>query len=608
MLSSEESVSEAKQPRWRILRISSWSWWIYGLVAAGTVLHAYTASQSYFYVDDFVYFSRVTDTGFWAAVAPPYGEHLMPFQFAAVWLTQQFSAMSWAVAVIVMTVLWFTFLLGAAKALCEVFGERFILLVPLALLAFAPLLTVVTIWYASALQALSWGSCFVWFLYFSHRYVYGAGTRRNAVLAILVLVAGLLTWQKALSVVPVVVLLLLVAGPISLANVALLWRRCRAFVVAVVGITLGYLCLYLAMAGTGQLQKAPSTHDLLESARRMIFTGLVPSLFGLDSSSPVVTGTADEALDFRIVALCLMVALLVVVVTVYRRPATAWIWIMLAGYSAVAVIFFAYARLEPFGPILASDGRYIEDLFIASVFGLTFAWLRPSSAPAPVREIRGLESLRKRSALPVLGGVAAAVMVLGSLSLTASWAKTRTLTQTEYINNARDHLWRAGNNGVLDYFAPGEVLDATHFGETARQSVVLKGLKIPVNWDGPGPGMGMLDDKGVLAPVQLGIASSSEAGPIGGCGWVVRSEPTSVLLDSELFVWDWVVQIQYLSEAAGLASIGFSTPGSSTVTLPIEKGLNDVWLELTGGGDALTIQSLTDTGICVDKVTLGEPE
>jgi hypothetical protein len=88
----------------------------------------------------------------------------------------------------------------------------------------------------------------------------------------------------------------------------------------------------------------------------------------------------------------------------------------------------------------------------------------------------------------------------------------------------------------------------------------------------------------------------------------VKNAPTTIPLSGELFPWVWVVRVQYLSQVDGLASIGFSTPGSVPVTLPIEEGLNDTWLVLSGGGDSLLLEALDDFGMCVDEVTLGEPE
>jgi len=580
---------------------------MYAVVGCGTAFHIYTTSQSYFYMDDFPYLTRVTDVNFWSAVSAPYNDHLMPLQFAVVWVTQQVSAMSWVAAVIVTASLWFVFLLGAMKALGVIFGERYLSLAPMALLAFSPLLTQVTLWYASALQALSWAACFVWFLYFAYRYAYGSGRKRDAVFAIVVLLIGLLAWQKSLSILPVALLLLVVARPLNRSNLSAFWIRCHGFLIAATTLAVAYSLVYLVSTGTSQLRESPSVADLIESFRRMIGTVLIPSLFGVDSSSYNVTGLSSDALDPWLVALFWFLAFLVCVIAIYHRPATLLIWTMLFGYSIASVVFFAYARLGPFGIGLSSDARYVEDLFVIAVFALCFALVPATGSPLATRDTPWPAFVGNRFVFPGVGVIAVAVMAVGSLNLTATWSDLRAQEPRDYVANARQQLPLASGNAVFDDLVPEGVLSGI-FLEEARQSALFKGLKIPVNWDGPAAGMGHLTSEAILAPIRIGTAASSVNAQVVGCGWPVRDAPTSIPLSGELFPWVWVVRVQYLSQSDGLARIGFSAPGSSRVTLPIEEGLNDTWLVLTGGGGSLEMQALDDFGMCVDKVTLGEPE
>jgi hypothetical protein len=579
---------------------------MYGMVAAGTLFRTYTSAQSYFFMDDFQYLARVTDVDFWSAVAPPYGEHLMPLQFAAIWFTQQIGAMQWSVAVLVLAMLWLALLVGTLKALREVFGERYLLLIPLCLLSFAPILTVSTLWYASALQALSWAVCFVWFLYYSYRYVHGSHRRRDAVLAFFVMLLGLLAWQKALSIAPTVAVLLIVAGDPSRRAVLTIWRMSRQFILSIAALLVGYFLLYLAVTGTGQATNRPSLSDFLESFLRMIGTTLVPALFGFNSSAPIVSGGSSE-LGWPLLVSLWAIALLFLFATVYRRPGAAWVWVMLLGYSVVVVGVFTLTRLGTWGVGASSDARYVEDLFVVAVIALMFAWFPAAKSTAELREIEWLQKLNRRSVFPVLGGALLAVMIGASWSVTELWSEVRSETPRQYVANARDHLPLADGNAVLD----GPVPDSVETGifEAARASVALKGLKIPVDWDGPAPGMGYLTDEGVLAPIRIGTAAESQAGPTEGCGWLVNKEPITVPLTGELYGWNWVIRIQYLAAAAGSITVKFSESGSEPIEIPVQEGLNDSWLAVTGdGGAALDFQSLTDAVVCVDKVTIGERE
>ena len=141
------------------------------------------------------------------------------------------------------------------------------------------------------------------------------------------------------------------------------------------------------------------------------------------------------------------------------------------------------------------------------------------------------------------------------------------------------------------------------FLERANASYVLSGARLPIAWNGAGSELYLLDDDGRVRPVQIAASSTSVPGFDGACGYRVFEGPTRVELDSTLFEWTWLGQIDYLS--AGSGNLQVALDGAS-VSVPVTEGAGTVKFVVVGGGDTLMVTPPEGVGVCIAKAVLGQ--
>jgi len=570
----------------------------WGLAAAGLLLHLWTAWGGFFHMDDFFYLADA-DRPFVDYVFQIYNGHLMPAEFAIVWVSQAVSPMSWAAAVIVMTALWGLVLVGLVVTLRRLFGDSIWVSVSVALVGLSPLLTTVTVWYASALQILPWAASFIWMVYFAARHAQDPRARW-LVATVLVFVAGLAFWEKTLLALPVVLWLWWRYWPghgaLGLGGLGRRWWL-PVVTVAVAGM---YSAIYVASQSEAVLRSEPSLRQLLDSVRISLAEVWLPGYFGAPWTGfgeSLAPGTSNAWWMFLIVGQ--IVGALIIISLMRWRPAVN-AWTVIFGYAVVTVLLFVFGRINAFGIVLAYDPRYVEDLFVVGAVVLPFAFVRPHGSP--LSRPRSLTWLPRDvpAWLTGLGIVAFAnILVLPSIAVGSSWQDS---AAKSWVTNARDSL--DGRNGVavLDGKVPDSVMAAL-FLERANASYVLAGARLPVAWNGAGPVLYALDEGGTARPVDVAASSTSVPGFDGDCGYRVFEGATAVELDTTLFEWTWIGRMDYL--AAASTTVEVSLGGTSTV-VPLEEGPGSVMFVVVGAGDTLYVTPTDDVGACVTQVVLGQ--
>jgi hypothetical protein len=570
----------------------------WGVVAAGLLLHAWAMWDGFFHMDDFFYLADA-QRDFLSYVFQIYNGHLMPFGFAIVWLSQAVAPMSWALAVLVSLALWAAFLTGVVFAMKRAFGDSGWVTVVTALMAFAPLLTTVTVWYASALQILPWGAACAWMLYFAIRDA--QDHRPRWVVGFLVsYVVGLLFWEKAILALPVVVWLAWRYWP-GTGRVGLGGLGGRWWIPAVsTAITAGYALVYLAAQPEAVLRSDPSVSQLVESLRVSLGEVWLPAYFGAPWTGfgdGLVPGTTSAWWAFALV--WQIVAAMVILSVVRWRPALN-AWVVMAGYAAVTVVLFAFGRINEFGLVLAYDPRYVEDLFIVGALVLPFAFQRPrGSTLAQPRSLAWLRAPQSPWVPIVIGVVLVNLLVLPSVAIGSSWHDSEA---KRYVASVRAALESQPGVPVLDRKVPPGVM-APLFLERANASYVLSGLKVDVPWDGSGPRVLALAEDGTLRDPVLAPSSTSVPGWDGACGWKVVGGPTSVEMDTTLFDWVWVGTIDYLASGSGAGSVVLD---GDAVEVPFAEGLHQATFVVVGSGDTLTVTPPPGVGLCVTEVVLSQ--
>jgi hypothetical protein len=549
-------------------------------------------------MDDFFYLADASKP-FGEYILQIYNGHLMPAQFAIVWLSQAVAPMSWPLAALVVTGMWVATLAGAVVLQRSLFGSSAWTVISVVVIAFAPLLTTVTVWYASAIQILPWAATFIWMLYFATRH---ARDPRFVwlVASVGTFVVGLAFWQKALLYLPVVLWLSWRywpgGGSLGLRGLGRRWW--------LPGITLplagAYGLAYVARQPEAVLRSRPTGAQMLESLRISLGEVWLPGYFGAPwtgFTEALVPGTSTAWWAFFII-IQVVIALIVVSLMRWRFAWNAWF--IIGVFAIVTVALFVFGRINAFGIVLASDPRYVEDLFVVGAVVLPFAFVRPRGSPLP--EPRTLTWLPR--AVPgwmqALGLLALAnLLVIPTIAVGRSWHDT---PAQEFVANARTTSDAQPGIIVLDRKVPDSVM-AGLFLERANASYVLAGADLPIEWNGAGEQLFVLQDDGRIRPVNIAPSSTSVPGLDGDCGYRVYGGPTQVELDTGLFEWTWVGQLDYLAAESGILRVALDGP---SVPVPVVQGPGSVQFVVVGGGDTLTVTPPGGMGVCVAGAVLGQ--
>lgn len=603
VLTQDQHVVVDRDPdtrTWLRDRTTPTGWLQAAFVVAGVILHAWAMAGGFFHMDDFFYLADA-QAPFVDYVFQIYNGHLMPAEFALVWVSQAIAPMSWSLAVLISTALWAIFGFGVMAVMRQAFGDHPATFVSLALVMFTPLLTTVSVWYASALQVLPWGATFVWLLYFairdakqpSHRW-WIAGT--------VVYVVGLAFWEKALLALPVVLWVVWRMwpgrAPIGLGGMGRRWILPSV----TIAISAVYSVIYLALQPEAPLRSDPSSGQIWEATRIGIGEVLLPGLFGAPWGGFAEGLVPASGRPWWVIALAWQVVAIALIASVVRWRAAWNIWIIILAYSGISIALFSLGRISAFGLLLVYDPRYIEDLVIVTSVLLPFAFLRPrgSTLPQP-RNFDLIPMGVQRFLWPVVGFVMVNLLALSSITVGWTWQDS---AAKSFVGNARAAMTEDPGRVVIDRVVPPDVM-ASLFLDKANASYVLAGAELDVVWNGAGPTLWAIADNGALYQPGIAVAATSFPGPNGDCGWAVFEEPTTIALDRVLFEWTWVARMEYLAADEGEIEI---TLGEEVQLARVEEGLNELQFVIVGGGDQLTITPPDDSGVCVAKVEIGQPE
>jgi hypothetical protein len=574
------------------------------LIAVQTLFRGWAVFTGFFYEDDFRYvYDASTSALSGTFLLQDYNGHLMPGQFLLVWLLQELAPMSFTAVAVVLLVLQVAAALTVWLLLRELVGPRLGALVPLAVYLFSPLTLGSFLWYAASIQAvplqLTLAGCLLFHVRFLRR-----GSRRDAVVALAVFLAGLVFWEKALLVVPVLaavtVLWFSTGGPVRRVVDAVTrhWQVWLAYLV----LSAGYLAIYVSRVAW-QLKGGGDPGSTLDLAREAVLNGFVPALFG-GPFTGFPTGLAlapNPPTSVQLVFLQVLGLVVAVTVVAYRG---AWrAWALLGGYLLVDVLLLASGRIDVLGPVIGRDTRYIADVSVVAAVAIALA-LFPvdgSTAAAPRRF-----DLARALDRPVVAGIVLLVYVnscwITSMEMVQRWSDT---SAEPYVRAAQGDLRRLGGDVVVyDRQPPPDVL-SPWFLEDDRVSRIIGPLPEKPRFDRPTDDLRVVDDHGHLGPANVQVADESRPGPDQTCGWPVTGDATTtVQMQRALFSWRWVVRISYF---AGTATPGRVSLGDRSYRVRFQKGLHNLYLVHTGPVDDVRIAGVTPgLTVCVPQVAIGQ--
>jgi len=571
---------------------------LWGIAAAGLVVHFWAAWRGFFHMDDFFYLADASKP-FGEYATQIYNGHLMPAQFAIVWVSQAIAPMSWSLAALVVTALWGATLSAAVVLQRSLFGSSPWAAASVMLIAVAPLLTTVTVWYASALQILPWAATFMWMLYFATRYMRDPRWIWIAA-ATACFVIGLAFWQKSLLYLPVVLWLCWRYWP-GQGRLGLRGLGRRWWLPALtVPLAVGYGVAYLALQPEAVLRSQPTSQQFLESLRITLGEVWLPGYFGAPwtgFTDALVPGTTSA---WWLFFLAVQVVIGLVLISVIRWRSAWNAWFIIAVFAVVTVVLFVFGRINVFGIVLAIDPRYVEDLFVVGAVVLPFAFVRPTGSPLPApRDLawlpRGVPAW-----VQALGWLAFAnLLIIPTIAVGRSWHDT---PAQRYIANVREVAAENPGIVVFDRKVP-EMVMSNLFLERSNASYVLAGARLPISWTGAGEQVFILDDEGRVRAATLAASSTSVPGFDGDCGYTVFGGTSTIELDTTLFEWTWIGQLDYLAAESGVLQVALD---GQPVSVPVQKGPGRVQFVVVGGGDTLRITPPEGVGVCIASAVLGQ--
>ena len=575
---------------------------------------AHVFGSSFFGEDDFVYQSRAHVLGLsHDLLLVRYGGHFTPGGFFLAWVDQAVAPLNWNLAVSQ------TLLLEAAAAwafwhlLRTVFGLRWGLLAPFALYVMTPLTVPAYNWWAASLEAIPLNICLPMAL--ASLVVRLRTGRRTAAFATVAWTGlGLLFFVKAVLIPLALIGATWVLAPEDLraAGRRAVLARCRLTALLMTFLLMAWGLAYSTSAevvGGSGAEVPRSLIQLVSLYEKGLGQVLVPGLLG-GPWQWIGTSAPTAIVDVPFLASWTSWVLLggFVLVTCLLRKRAVGIWLFVFGYALADLTLLAVSRLNSFYSILGLESRYVADvvplLYLAGTFavlpvvGEASAWVRQVHLPAALTRAR------------LAGAVTLAVLVLSGSAAYSVHAFERDRLSREparvYLAGVRASLASAPRDLQLyDRPVPTSLLNNL-FQVQAYTSHVLAPI-LPERLHPFGRALDkpfVFDDQGHLHPIQVdGVGA--QPGPTPRCGYLIQQQQVALQLEKHVFAFPWAVRIGYLASTDTTLEITF---GKTRSSFPVQKGLHDSYFPVVGGGDSLTAQVKGTGAVCIDAVSIGNPE
>jgi hypothetical protein len=580
-----------------------------GLLVLQAVWRAWIAFQGYFTGDDFVFTYNAATAGFdLDYLLREHAGHLMPGAFAVASLLDLVSPLNYPLVVVVDLLVQ-----GAAgwcmyRLLVLLFGARKAVLLPLAFFLFTPLTLDAFLWWAAALNHLPLQLGMV-FGVFAHVKYLREARLRWLLAAIGSLLLTLSFFEKAVLIPPYLFVLtvLYFSEGRALSRVIGTLRKHWAAWLGYGVICAAYIALYLSRV-TFAFDSSPDAPSVAQLTGRVVGTTFVPGLFG-GPWQWLPIGSSGGAAEPPEWAKWLSWELLIVLFagTVLIRRGALRAWALLGAYVAVDIGLLAVGRLAWIGPIIGQAYRYVADAAVPATITLSLALLPLLGERRPLTHAgeAAQKALQRRRWLPVLAGALAAnAFLLSATYTTQSYSELWNRNPARaFVDNARRTMAEAPPGTVLlDETVPPGVLNGL-FNPHNGSSLLFAPLTDRPPFGRSTDVLWVFNPQGELVPGMVG-GTDSKPGQLVNCGYAVTDAGmTRIPLDASVYDWPWTVHIAYLAGARTPATIEL---GDAQQRVQLKKGLNDVYLQLPGGGSSVWIGGLADgAGVCVDKVTVG---
>jgi hypothetical protein len=576
-----------------------------GLVLAQLGFRAWQLYPSWFFLDDYNLLNDATHRSLTPGfLLEPYNGHLMPAGRLLTWVVAQGGSLDWRLAATSILILQALASGAALWMVLSLFGHRWGALAPLAFYLSTAVTVPAMLWWAAALnqvplQAAFFAAVTTWVAYQRDR------RSRWLVATVLVVVLGLLFFEKVLLVLPVlgfVTLGYFATGSLR-QRLVIVARRDRLAAAVGALLVVGFLAVYVT--GVDQPFTAPGPSLVGQVADHMLGTAFPAGALGgpwrwQDLAPP--TAYADPP-DW-LVHLAWVALVLLVLHGALRRQGTLRAWVLLVGYLVALLALLVGSRGPRFGPVIGLEYRYLTDAACVVALCLGLAFLPLPGAPGSSRP-RPEPLLRLRVPDPVvlaLVAVVAASGVVSSAVYTGYWHRDN--ASQSYLHRLGADLAAEGAVDLVDAKVPDDVMSHLAFpNNTVRRMTRL--LSDRVSYPETTSRLGAVAADGSLRAADIARGTVSRPGPRGDCGWPVGDGGRTIPLQGRAFDYDWWLRIGYLSSSGSPVRV---RAGSSQLMAQVYAGLHSLYVHVRGGFDAVRIEGL-DPGVtlCVDTIQVGTP-
>ncbi|MCZ9309486.1 hypothetical protein ACUY3K_10630 [Corynebacterium uberis] len=544
------------------------------IVVAAVAVRTVVAARGWFYWDDLTLLAQAREHSRpdMDLLLTVHDGHLMPAGWLLCWVFAWTAGLAWPWAVGIAAAA--QLCCGAAVwwALCRVAGPAHAgaRLAGLAVYAAIPLTVPSTSWMASALGVLP--------VHLAFALVVGAtmGTLRHGprgwvtAVGVAGMVCGCLFSERAALAAPAVTLL--VVGVAWAQRPEGGWRRVARAVYPAWAVAAGWAAVYVLAAhpqapAVGANRPGPGVGELVAHGYGL---GVVPTWAGgpwqWERWVPAPPWAAPHP-----VAVAAGVAVAVAVLWWSRRLAPAWLGAL--AYPLIPLCAVALWRSGADTAVeIAQTLRHVNE--VAVLCAVTVAWV---AARRPLRARLGV-------ALCAVWCVGASISVW---TYGQAWADQ---PARGYVHTMQEQAMTHASP-LLDQEVAFEVLLPVTYPYNQLSALApLLGVKTAAWTDDPV----LIDAAGALHPAGLTeLRASLPAHTTPGV--------TRVPLDGPLMSRTWVVRLNYLAHDPATASIALD---GRAVEVPLQAGLNSVYVQVSGGGDALFVRA--PAGVSIYRSSVGQ--
>jgi hypothetical protein len=593
------------------------------MIVAQFAWRAIFLSNMYFRQDDFYNLDL--------AIKSPLNWHYLTFNTAGnvvvgtqliTWVLARVSLYDWGLASAVILVLLACADLAALRLMRTLFGNRPMILIPLAVYLLIPITLPGFGWWSAALESLPLQLAIFMTLNAHVRYL-RTGLARHLVIAAAWLCFGLACFEKAL-ILPVLLFGVTAAyfcdGPSLLAGAKqALVRFRRAWVVYAIIEVAGAVFVVISLRTSTIHPHAPSSLGaVLTYSGALLRDTLIPGMLGGPWWwLPLGDGSYALASPPALLAWLAIITVAVIFGASVLRRKIAWrSWAMLAVWVAAAdIVPVAIGRLN-YLPALTfgMETRYVADAapVIAICLGLAF-WPLAERRTRPEPAKRSLAELyadyRWRAAAAVFGA-----FVVGSLWSNQIYAHdTSGHLAATYVANAKQAVQLAPRGSlVLDWPVPSGVESGLfgryHYASTLIGDLEQGKLAGNLRWLRSHP-VGTLDkllifgNDGRLYPAMIFGMSSVPRTATQGC-WPNSHGRVVVRFASRTSTLAWELRVGYIwgSRTPGTIIVRY---GHTLRLLEVRHGLHSAYLPVKGSAARVVVSGFGSNPICIGDAQAG---